>query len=83
MWQQLASAEAVGKSHRKYLADALAKPYILGYHRCQYVDRFKDRKGVLKQGLLKSDGTPYETLVKTVTENNKLALETFAKATSR
>jgi len=78
MWQQLPDQEAVGEAHRQYLEAALAEPYILGYHRCQYVDRFKDRKGVLKQGLLKADGTPYEVLVKTVTENNRMALDAFA-----
>ena len=78
MWQQLPNQEEVGMAHREYLDTALAKPYILGYHRCQYIDRFKARKGVLKQGLLKVDGTPYKTLVRTVTENNRFTLDTFS-----
>ena len=81
MWQQLASEEEVGTDHARYLADAFAKPYILGYHRCQYIDRFKPAQGVLKQGLLRHDGTPYESLVRSVTENNRAALQSFTNST--
>jgi len=63
MWKQLENEEASGKAYARFLDDAFSKPYIVGYHRCQYIDRFVPYVGVLKQGLLREDETPYETLV--------------------
>jgi hypothetical protein len=80
MWQQLPTQEAVGKAHARYLEEAFAKPYILGYHRCQFIDRYIPSQGILKQGLLREDGSPYEELVRTVTENNLTTLRKFAGA---
>ena len=79
IWRQLESEEAVGKAYSQYLQDALAKPYILGYHRYQYIDRFIPRKGVLKQGLLREDGTAYETLTRHIREADARVLRGFAK----
>ena len=31
--------------------------------RCQYIDRFSPRRGAIKLGLLRDDGTPYAQLV--------------------
>lgn len=80
MWTQLPTIEEVAKTHAKYVNDALSKPYILGYHRCQYVDRFQSHRGVLKQGLIKSDGTPYKELVTLLAETNREILKRFADA---
>jgi hypothetical protein len=79
MWQQLESQEAVGKAYAKYLEDAFKKPYIIGYHRCQYIDRFAKHPGVLKQGMLREDGTPYKTLAQYTTEANRAAVRSFAE----
>lgn len=78
MWTQLPTPEEVAQTHAKYVNDALSKPYILGYHRCQYIDRFQSHLGVLKQGVLKADGNPYEELVELLTKTNKEVLERFA-----
>jgi len=77
MWPQLESEEAVGKAYAQYLRDAFAKPYILGYHRCQYIDRFVPRLGILKQGLIREDETPYATLVAHVQHANRQILRRF------
>lgn len=77
MWRQLPSEEAVGEAHAEYLAEVLSKPYILGYHRCQYIDRFNAASGVLKQGLIRQEGLPYYTLARSVAENNRMALQRF------
>jgi hypothetical protein len=77
MWQQLESEEAVGKAYAQYLKDAFTKPYIIGYHRCQYIDRCDAHSGVLKQGMIREDGTPYKTLMKYVLEANEQALRVF------
>ena len=37
--------------------------YIIGYQRCQYADVFNEHRGnMLKQGILRLDGTPYPDL---------------------
>ena len=77
MWTQLPTVKEVAKAHAEYLNDALSKPYILGYHRCQYIDRFTPWRDVLKQGLIQADGSPYEELVKSVAMTNRAVLERF------
>ena len=85
MWQQLESEEAAGMAYAKYLEDALAKPYIVGYHRCQYIDRYQDWKGsgLLKQGLVREDGRNYETLARITAQANRLAIDDFQSPTAR
>ena len=60
MWQTLPSVTAVGKAHELYLKEGFSTPYLIGYHRCQYIDRLQHKRGkdILKQGLLQSDGKP-------------------------
>lgn len=77
MWQQLESEEAVGMAYEQYINDAFKKNYILGYQRCQYIDRYADEAGMLKQGILREDGTAYKTLAKAVRQANLQALENF------
>ena len=80
MWQQLKSEEAAGLAYAQYLKEAFAKPYIIGYHRCQYIDRFATYQGVLKQGVLREDGTPYKKLVEITREANLEAIRKFDAA---
>ncbi len=50
---------------------------IVGYNRCQYIDRYKGGQKILKQGLLQVDGKPYEELVASVQKNNWRIHERF------
>jgi hypothetical protein len=59
MWPQFPTQAAAAAAYEKYLRDAFAKPYILVYFKCQYVDQVLPT-GMLKQGLLQTDGKPYE-----------------------
>jgi len=59
MWPQFPTQAAAAAAYEKYLRDAFAKPYILGYFKCQYVDQVLPT-GMLKQGLLQTDGKPCE-----------------------
>ena len=77
MWQQLESEEAVGVAYGQYLNDAFEKSYILGYQRCQYIDRYADGAGMLKQGIVREDGTAYKTLTQAFRQANLQALERF------
>ena len=69
--------KAVGVAYEQYLSDAFEKSYILGYQRCQYIDRYADRAGKLKQGIVREDGTAYKTLTQAVRQANLQALERF------
>ena len=77
MWKQLENEAAVADMYRQYLAAACAKPYIIGYHRCQYIDRFNEYPAVLKQGMLREDGSAYALMQTAVTEANCSALDQF------
>lgn len=57
--------------------DGLKTPYVLGYHRCQYVDRYNEKNNLLKQGMIKNDGSPYGELVNVVAATNRTAKELF------
>ena len=61
----------------------MKKPYLVGYHRCQYIDRFVHNKGILKQGLLREDGSPYEELIDGVRKANGEAMKLFIKTVAR
>lgn len=60
--QRDSEADAAAATEQ-FLLDAFAQPYILGYMRCQYIDRFTERRNAIKLGLLRDDGSPYEKLV--------------------
>jgi hypothetical protein len=59
MWPQFPTPAEAAIAYEAYLRAAFAKPYILGYFKCQYVDQVLPT-GMLKQGLHKRDGTIYE-----------------------
>jgi len=79
MWQQMENEEAAGQAYARYLRAAFDKAYIIGYQRCQYIDRFAENSGVLKQGVVREDGTPYKTLVRYIREANTAALDRFVE----
>jgi len=59
MWPQSPTQAEAAAAYENYLHAAFAKPYILGYFKCQYVDQVLPT-GMLKQGLLQTGGKPYE-----------------------
>ena len=77
MWQQMESEDAAGKAYAIYVKEAVSKPYILGYQRCQYIDVFETHIGVLKQGMLQEDQSPYKTLAAHISQANQMALKLF------
>ncbi len=70
MWETLPDAARVVRAYDTYLSEGFSMPFLIGYNKCQYIDRFKNPPGVLKQGLVQVDGTPYEELVKGVGKVN-------------
>ena len=67
------------KDYQNFLFDAAKKPYIIGYHRCQYMDRFNEDIMQLKQGMVQENGSAYEPHASLVTEINKKAIFIFSK----
>ena len=76
-WPKCASEGEAARAYEGYLKEAFVQPYILGYHRCHYMDRFSKRTRVLMQGLVREDSTPYLNLVDGVRRANRAMLETF------
>jgi hypothetical protein len=66
------------------MREAFACPYVVGYMRCQYIDRFADRRGAIKLGLLRDDGTPYVELAAATTRASAaIRREVFARSEIR
>ena len=77
MWNTLSDVASVGKAHATYLDQGFATTYLIGYCRCQYIDRYKGGQKTLKQGLLQVDGKAYKDLVESVQKNNWRVHERF------
>lgn len=76
-WQMCESESDAARAYEKYLGDAFAQPYIIGYHRCHYMDHYSKRAGLLMQGIVREDSTPYPVLVEGIARANQSILETF------
>ena len=70
------SEEQAAALYRRYLREAFAEPYMVGYNRCQLVTRIR-MDGVppaYKQGILDRQGKPYATMCQAVRAANREAL---------
>jgi hypothetical protein len=63
IFEQMPDEPSAAKATGSFLAAAFAKPWMLGYLRCQYIDRPAGFGRGLRQGLLQADGTPRERIV--------------------
>ena len=79
MWQQLDNQTQVAEKHSEYIIDAVNEPYLIGYHRCQYIDRYEPINNLLKQGMIKENGEAYEPHATIITSTNKKAKEVFER----
>ena len=79
MWEQLESQEHVCGAYDEHLIAAVSKPYIIGYHRCQYMDRYDENLKMLKQGMVQQNGVPYEPHATLIKEVNKKVKDLFNK----
>ena len=66
------------QAYEAYLVSAFAKPYILGYYKCQYRDAVL-ASGQLKQGLRTVDGELRENWARHLARIHKTLLATFAE----
>lgn len=78
VWPQRPTEKAAAQAYSAYLWAAFQCPHVIGYHRCQYIDRITQGGIVLKQGLLQADETPYSTLIDDVRRANLEVLAAFS-----
>ena len=77
MWQQLNNQTEVAEKHSEYLNEVINESYLIGYHRCQYIDRYEPTNNLLKQGMVKENGETYEPHASIITRTNKKVKEIF------
>jgi hypothetical protein len=77
MWQQLNNQTEVAEKHSEYLNEVVNESYLIGYHRCQYIDRYEPTNNLLKQGMVKENGETYEPHASIITRTNKKVKEIF------
>lgn len=63
IFEQMPDEPSTARATKSFLAAAFAKPWMLGYLRCQYIDRPAGFGRGLRQGLLQGDGAPRERVV--------------------
>ncbi len=73
-WFQYATVGEAAASYDRFLRDAFARPYVIGYFRCQYLTIYKDNIKRHKQGLLRPDGTPFEDYVRKIATTHRAEL---------
>lgn len=80
MWQQFPTAAAAVQAHASYCQAAAAKPFVIGYMRCQYRSVYDPTQKMLKQGLLQTSGEPYPEYPELIARTNRRVLDQlFAK----
>ena len=62
-----------GEAYRAFLEAAISKPYMVGKHRCTYIDDIPTRN-YRRPGLLRDDDSPYTTLIELTVAANRDAL---------
>lgn len=80
-WHQYPNAETAAASYDRFLRAAFARPYIIGYFRCQVVSAWNARARHYKQGLLDPRGEPFADFVERIAQTNRdLTRETLGTA---
>lgn len=82
-YHQRETEEEAAAAMGNFIRAAFADPFVIGYMRCQYIDRFAAFRGALKQGLVQHDGTLYVRLVAETTRANGDAIRIVRRAAGR
>lgn len=78
MWPQFPTPAKAATAYEAYLTSALAKPYILGYFKCQYRDAILPT-GQLKQGIRTVNGDLRRDWAERLQQIHSRLLEEFEK----
>ena len=62
-FHQRETEEEAATATADFLQSAFRDSYVIGYMRCQYIDRYSERRRASKLGLLQEDGTPHQHLI--------------------
>lgn len=81
IFEQMPDEAAAARATGDFLQAAFAKPWMIGYLRCQYIDRPAGYGRGLRQGIVASDGTPRESLVRVYREGFAAALKNLKALT--
>jgi hypothetical protein len=76
MWPQFPNDQAAAQGYEAYLKSAFAKPYILGYYKCQYRDEVLVYNQ-LKEGLRTTDGELREDWARHIARIHQSLLANF------
>lgn len=68
IFEQAPDEAAAARETLAFIREAMSKPYLLGYLRCQYIDRPAGFGRGLRQGLLDAGGRPRSLLIKAYAE---------------
>lgn len=75
LWNQFENDVEAGNCLAGYMQESAKKPYIVGYGKCQYIDRYDPVRKLLKQGLINQVGKPYQVFI----DQFKPSLEAVAR----
>ena len=78
MWPQFPTDDEAAQAYEAYLVSTFAKPYIVGYYKCQYRDAVL-ASGQLKQGLRTVNGELRENSARRIARIHQSLLATFEK----
>ncbi|MBP8257948.1 MAG: hypothetical protein KAX37_11535, partial [Opitutaceae bacterium] len=79
-YHQRKTEEEAAAATGNFVRAAFADPFVIGYMRCQYIDRFAAFRGALKQGLVRHDGSLYDQLVAETSRANADAIRIVRRA---
>lgn len=78
LWHQFATQTEAADSYERFLREAFARPYIIGYFRCQYWNQsLAAPRNLLKQGLRQANGRPYVDFARRLPEIHTWLLKQF------
>ncbi len=63
LWHQMPTQAAAAKAEANFQTAAARLNFVVGYQRCQYMDRYDPARGLTKRGLVNEQLLPHETLV--------------------
>ena len=75
MWQQFPTPAAAAQAQASYCLAAVAKPFMIGYMRCQYRSVYDEDRKLLKQGMLQINGEPYAEYPELIARTNQRVLD--------
>ena len=79
LWHCMPGPAAAGDVYRRFVVGCATLPFVVGYCRCGFRDRYVEGRKLVKQGLLDESGAPHRKLVDRVVEANREACSAFSR----